>query len=72
MEQQSSEQITACASVFQGDDLRKFWELEERVAHQPALSTEEKTVQEHFDTAHTKDKSGTFIVPLPRKENVEP
>ena len=60
VEHPSSEQITACSTVLQGDDLmRKFWEVE-------------KTVQQHFDTAHTKDKNGTFIVPLPRKENVEP
>ena len=74
VEQPATDQITACcASVLQGDDLmRKFWEVEERVPHQPSLTIEEKTVQQHFDTAHIKDENGRYIIPLPRKENVTP
>ena len=72
--QPSLERVTVCcASVLQGDDLmRKFWEVEECVSRQSALSIEEKTMQQHFDTAHTRDEKGRYIVPLPRKENVVP
>ena len=74
IEQPAVDQITACyAAVSQGEDLlRKFWEVEELVPHSAALSIEEKTVQKHFDTAHTRDENGRFIVPLPRKEIVKP
>ena len=74
MDKPSLERITTCCtSVLQGDDLvMKFWEVEERVPHQPAVSIEERTTQEYFDTTHTKDENGRFIVPLPQKENVDP
>ena len=74
MDKPSSGRITTCCTfVLQGNDLvRKFWEVEERVIHQLALLIEEKTVQEYFDTAHMKNENGRFIVPLPRKANVDP
>ena len=50
--------------------MRKFWEGEEYISCRPALSIEEKTVQEHFNTAHTKDELSRKIIPLPRRENM--
>ena len=73
-ERPSLEWVTACrASVLQGDDLlRKLWEVEECVSRQSVLSIEERTVQQHFNTAHTRDEKGRYVVPLPRRENMIP
>ena len=69
----ATKQTTTCCTMLLGDDLlRKFWDVEECVCHEPTLSIEEKTVHKHFDTAHTKDENGRYIVPLPRKENATP
>ena len=51
--------------------MKKFWEVKECVSHHPALSIEEKTVHEHFNTAHTEDENGRHI-PLLRKKNAKP
>ena len=73
VEQPASERVTACASVLQGDDLmRKFWEVEECVAHQPALSIEERSVQQHFDTAYKKDQMALSLYLCPEKRTWNP
>ena len=37
---------------------------------QPVLSLEEKAMVEHFQSSYTRDKTGRFIVPLPRNSGV--
>ena len=59
--------------MLHGDDLlRKFWDVEKCVGHEPTLLIEEKAVQRHFDAAHTKDENGKYIVPLPSKRMLHP
>ena len=61
------------ASVLGSDDiLRKFWELEQAPTPSMSLTPEEKYVVEHFDSNHSRDESGRFVVPLPRKIDVKP
>ena len=56
------------ASTVCGDDLlRRFWEIEEPPLSSPASSLEERSVVRHFETNHSRTKSGRFIVPLLRK-----
>ena len=66
--------VTSChASVLGSDDiLRKFWELEQAPTPSMSLTPEEKYVVEHFDSNHSRDESGRFVVPLPRKIDVKP
>lgn len=60
-------------SLLSGDDLlRKFWETEESPASKPSLSTEERSVVQHFQTNHYRDESGRFVVPLPRNPDAKP
>ena len=67
-------QIVSChATTLSADDLlRKFWEVEELDASRPALSLEERSVVTHFHDTHRRDKSGRFIVPLPKKPDARP
>ena len=37
-----------------------------------ALSPEERTVIQHFQETHTRNDTGRFIVPLPRKPQRKP
>ena len=60
---------TCCVAV-ENDSLKKFWEIEDYNLNRPVLSIEEKSVIEHFDSSHSIDESGRFIVPLPRKTGV--
>ena len=70
MEQQVT---TYCASLLTGDDLlRKFWEVEDCNFDKRSMSLDEKSVIKHFEDTHTRDKSGRFIVPLPRNDDVTP
>ena len=61
------------ASVLSTDDLlRKFWETEELSNGQSPLSAEERFVVTHFQKSHHRDNTGRFVVPLPRRTDVEP
>jgi hypothetical protein len=61
------------ASTMCSDDLlRKFWEVKESPSDPPALTPEERSVLQHFETNHSRTKAGRFVVPLPRKPNTEP
>ena len=61
------------ASAICSDDiLRKFWEIEESPACSPALTVEERFVVQHFETNHARDKTGRFVVPLPRRPDAKP
>ena len=46
--------------------------MEEGSLENPSLSPEGKLVMNHFQSNHYRDKRGWFIVPLPKKEGVEP
>ena len=55
-------------SVSTGDEiLQRFWEVEDQPGDYSKLSTEERTVVEHFDHHHSQTDDGRFIVPLPKK-----
>ena len=70
---QRQDSQTCCLTTASTDDLlRRFWEVEDPALQQPLLSTEEKMVIRHFEDAHTRDKFGRFVVPLPIKENADP
>ena len=52
------------------DDLiRLFWETEDGPTGKMSLTPEEKFVVEHFQSNHSRDEDGRFIVPLPRKSD---
>lgn len=60
-------------SLLTGDDiLCKFWEIEEQPMSRPTLSPEERIVVQHFEAEHTRNSSGRFVVPLPRKPDSTP
>ena len=69
-------QITSYhALCLSGDEqLRKFWEMEEGSLESTSFSPEERLVVNHFQSTcnHYCDETGRFIVPLPKKEGVEP
>ena len=67
-------QITSYhALCLSGDEqLRKFWEMEEGSLESPSFSPEERLVMNHFQRNHYRDETGRFIVPLPKREGVEP
>ena len=52
---------------IEDDSLRKFWEIEDYNMKKPVLSLEEKSVVQHFESSYSRDESGRFIIPLPRK-----
>ena len=54
-------------SVLTGDDLlRQFWEVEEKLVANSTLTPEELAVLNHFDSQHSRDSEGRFMVPLPK------
>ena len=60
-------------STLSGDDLlRKFWEVEELHGDHLSLAPEENSVLQHFHDTHYRDEEGRFVVPLPRKVDVNP
>ena len=64
---------TFCASALSGDDLlKRFWEVEGCTFPNPTFSTEERNVMEHFKRNHSRDETGRFVVPLPRRPDVTP
>ena len=63
--------VYTCCMPLKDNLLRRFWEIEDYNMRQPSfLSLEERAVVEHFQSSHTKDKTGRFIVPLLRKSGV--
>ena len=69
----SSKVSTYCASALSRDDLlKRFWEVEGCNFPNPTYSTEERNVLEHFKKNHSRDETGRFVVPLPRRPNVTP
>ena len=60
-------------SCITGDDiLRQFWKIEEQPLSESNLTPEERSVVQHFKTNHCRTESGRFVVPLPKRENVQP
>ena len=59
--------------VEAGDDiLQKFWEIEEPPTKNADISMEERTVLRHFKQNHSRREAGRFVVPLPKKNDVNP
>ena len=59
-------------SLATGDDLlRRFWEIEEGPTTEPSLSAEERSVMQHFMNSHSRDTTGRFTVPLPKRPNAK-
>ena len=51
-----------------GDDLlRRFWEVEEKTIANCTLTVEERCALEHFNSHHSRDDEGRFVVPLPKR-----
>ena len=60
------------AVVLTGDDLlQKFWETEEKQTSDRVLSREERTALEHFQKNYSHLPDGRFVVPLPRRSNMD-
>ena len=60
-------------AVASGDELiQRFWEIEENPKDHSNLSPEERAVVQHFDDHHTRTKSGSFVVPLPKNPQAKP
>ena len=71
--QSQPQEDTCCLAVsFPDDLLRKFWKVEEYNLQQPLLSSKEQTVVNNFESNHSRDETGRFIVPLPKKKDVTP
>ena len=61
------------ASFIAGDDLlRRFWEIEENPNSEVCLSSEERSVVQHFKETHHRNEAGRFVVPLPKKPHAKP
>ena len=60
------------SAVYTDEVLRKFWEIEESPTSSPALTLEECSVVQHFETTHSRKKTGRFVVPLPRRPDAKP
>ena len=59
---------TRFTSVVTGDDLlRRFWEIEEKAVANCTLTPEEQCALDHFNSHHSRDKDGRFVVPLPKR-----
>ena len=51
-----------------GDDLlRQFWDVEEKVVVNFTLTREERCAPEHFNSHHSRNNDGRFVVPLPKR-----
>ena len=53
------------------DILRRFWEIENAASSDTGLSPEERSVVHHFEVNHQRTSTGRFVVPLPRKPEVQ-
>ena len=63
-----SQITTHLTSVLTGDDiLRKFWEVEEKTVTDSTLTLEEHCAVEHFNSQHSRNPDGRFVVPLPKR-----
>lgn len=52
------------------DLLHRFWELEEIPSRvNSSMSTEEQECERHFQTTHSRDKQGRYVVRLSFKNN---
>ena len=59
---------THFTSVVTGDDLlRRFWEFEEKTVANCTLTIEERCALEHFNSHHSRNEEGRFVIPLPKR-----
>ena len=64
--------VSFCVTVLTVDDLlQRFWKIEDCDFQPPPLSADDQAVVEHFHSFYDRDEAGRFIVPLPKKSNVE-
>ena len=61
-----------CCFAMEDNALQKFWEIEDHNMDRPVLTQEERAVVQHFESSHSRDSDGRYIVPLPRKLGVAP
>ena len=50
--------------------LRRFWEIKGPTS-ESSLSAEEGSVMQHFKNCHSRDATGRFTVPLPKRPNAK-
>ena len=63
-----STHLTSVVTEVTGDDLlRRFWEVEEKTVANCTLTVEEWCALEHFNSHHSHDDEGRFVVPLPKR-----
>ena len=59
---------THFTSVVTGDDLlRRFWEVEEKTISNCSLTIEEQCALEHFNSHHSRNEEGRFVISLPKR-----
>ena len=59
---------THLTSIVRSDDLlRKFWEVEEKAIPNCNLTVEERQAVDHFNSHHTRNSDGRFVVTLPKR-----
>ncbi|XP_037915243.1 uncharacterized protein LOC119654152 [Hermetia illucens] len=52
------------------DNISKFWEIQDVSSHrEDSLSVEEAECEAHFQSTHTRDSTGRYVVRLPFKSN---
>ena len=57
-------------SFLSGDDmLRQFWEIEEKSTSHDAFTADERLALNHFNSQHSRQSDGRFVVPLPKKSD---
>jgi hypothetical protein len=66
--------VTSHHSSFIAGDylLCRFWEIEENPNSEVCLSSEERSVVQHFKETHHRNEAGRFVVPLPKKPHAKP
>ena len=69
---QSQQDFGCLATTSPVDFLKWFWEADDYNLQQPLLSSEERTVVNHFERNHSNNKTGRFIVPLHMKNDATP
>ena len=59
---------THLTSVLTGDDLlRWFLEVEVKTIADCSLTVEDRRAVQHFNSYHSRDPDGRFVVPLPKR-----
>ena len=54
-------------TLLGNDLLHQFWDVEEKVVFNCTLTMEERCPLEHFNSLHSRDNDGRFVVSLPKR-----